>query len=188
MSLLDLKGDIEQLTGVFGCEELRFATDGLPGYYQPGLAGRVEWNGKSVARFGEVDRTEAEKWKFRGPVFLAEVFLEHLYARPKRVPQAGTLSRYPAVERDFSVVLPDEVRFEAVCGEIDRLKIPELVSLRPLEIFRGGTIRTGHYSLLLRVTLQSSESTLTEAELNEWSARIMQALEQSLGATIRMSN
>jgi len=60
--------------------------------------------------------------------------------------------------------------------------------MQPVEIFRGAPVQAGHYSLLLRVTLQSADSTLTEAELADRSARIVQALERELGATIRMSS
>jgi phenylalanyl-tRNA synthetase beta subunit len=42
------------------------------------------------------------------------------------------------------------------------------------------------YSLLLRLTLQSGEATLTETELAGWSARIIECLEKQLGAQIRM--
>jgi phenylalanyl-tRNA synthetase beta chain len=187
ISFLDIKGDIEQVMDLFGDGGNRFTSEGLPRYYRPGLSARIERHGKTVAFFGEVQPLEAEHWKFRGPVFMAEVFLADLYGIPMRAPQAKQLSRYPAVERDFSVILPDNVAFEVVRKELSGLKIPELVGLRPVETFRGDTIQAGHHSLLLRVTLQSTEATLTEAVLSGWSARIIHALEKSLGATIRMS-
>jgi len=187
ISLLDLKGDMEQMMDLFGEGEGRFASEGLPQYYRPSHSARIAIEGRTVAHFGEVRPLETERWKFRSPVYLAEVFLDVLYAQPQRVPQARQFSRYPAVERDFSVVLPESVGFEAVRKELAGLNIPELITLRPLEIFRGGSIESGHYSLLLRVTLQSTEATLTEAELTHWSARIIQALKGTLGATIRMS-
>ncbi|MBI4478542.1 MAG: phenylalanine--tRNA ligase subunit beta [Acidobacteria bacterium] len=186
-SFFDLKGDIEQVIELFSDANCQFVPDGLPGYYRPGHSARAVLDGKTVARFGELSPQETEQWKFRRRAFLAEILLETLYPQPPRVPQAQPLSRYPAVERDFSVVLPDGVLFDAVRQTVDALHIPDLLAVRPVEIFRGGSIEAGHYSLLLRITLQSVEATLTEAELTDRSSRIIAALEGTLGARIRMS-
>jgi len=60
------------------------------------------------------------------------------------------------------------------------LRLPELHDLRPVEIFRGGSIESGKYSLLLRVRFQSSDRTLREDEVAQWSGKIVGAL-QGLG-------
>src|SRR5262249_45099729 len=115
--------------------------------------------------------------------------LDSLFARVLREPQFQTISRYPAVERDFSVLLPEQTRFEDVLKALRALEIPELAGIAPVEIFRGGgsaAVPAGKYSLLFRVTLQSAQRTLAEAELTDYSSRIMRALEQNLGAQIRM--
>jgi phenylalanyl-tRNA synthetase beta chain len=54
----------------------------------------------------------------------------------------------------------------------------------PVEIFRGGNVGAGNYSLLLRVNFQSSERTLREEDLASWSARIIEAL-SALGGRLR---
>jgi phenylalanyl-tRNA synthetase beta chain len=56
----------------------------------------------------------------------------------------------------------------------------------PVEIFRGGAIPAGKYSILLRATFQSRERTLREDEVAEWSGRIIKAVE-GLGGTQRIS-
>ena len=56
--------------------------------------------------------------------------------------------------------------------------------MRPAEIFRGGSVPTGQYSLLVRATFQSGERTLRDDEVAGWSARIVQAL-QELGGKLR---
>jgi phenylalanyl-tRNA synthetase beta chain len=187
VNFYDFKGDIEQVVESLAETQCQFVADSLPGYYRAGHAARVLLDGKTVARLGQLHPDHAERWKLRRPVYIAEVFLSSLYAQRTRVPQARPLSRYPAVERDFSIVLADAVHFEAVRDAISTLGIPEIVAMKPVEVFRGGGIDRGHYSLLLRVTLQSAAATLTEAELTAASTRIIQALESRLRATIRMS-
>jgi phenylalanyl-tRNA synthetase beta chain len=55
---------------------------------------------------------------------------------------------------------------------------------RPVEIFRGGSVPAGKYSVLLRAEFQSVERTLRDDEVAQWSAQIIKALEQ-LGGTQR---
>ncbi len=89
---------------------------------------------------------------------------------------------FPAVERDFSLILNDGTAFAAVRGTIEALGIAEIVSIEAVDLFRGKNVPAGKFSLLVRVTFQSMDGTLTEAQVNEFSARIVAALEQQLGA------
>ena len=105
---LDLKGDMEQLAGIFETslpDSLTFDSDELPEYYRLGYRSRIRHEDKTVARFGELDTREARGWKFRGPVFIAELFLDALYEKGIRSPRVQKISKFPAVERDFSVLL-----------------------------------------------------------------------------------
>jgi phenylalanyl-tRNA synthetase beta chain len=65
------------------------------------------------------------------------------------------------------------------------LGIAEVISIEAIDLFRGKNIPTGKFSLLVRVTFQSQEATLTEAQLSDFSSRIISALEQKLGAALR---
>jgi phenylalanyl-tRNA synthetase beta chain len=80
------------------------------------------------------------------------------------------------VERDFSLIFSDDVSFAEMNQAVLGLSVPELREFRPVEIFRGGSITGGKYSVLLRVRFQSSERTLREDELAQWSGKIVAAL------------
>jgi phenylalanyl-tRNA synthetase beta chain len=80
------------------------------------------------------------------------------------------------VERDFSFVFGDEVTFGQMQQAVNGKDVPELRELRPVEIFRGGSIAAGKYSILLRVKFQSKERTLREDEVAQWSGKIVDAL------------
>jgi phenylalanyl-tRNA synthetase beta chain len=64
------------------------------------------------------------------------------------------------------------------------LRLDALRGFVPVEIFRGGNLPAGKYSILLRATFQSGERTLREDEVGQWSARLIKALE-SLGGVLR---
>ncbi|PYX40210.1 MAG: phenylalanine--tRNA ligase subunit beta, partial [Acidobacteria bacterium] len=80
--------------------------------------------------------------------------------------------------------LPDAVTFEQVEEAVHKLRIAELRNFTPVEIFRGGNISAGRYSLLARARLHSAERTLRDDEIARWSDQIVKAL-GGLGGTLR---
>jgi phenylalanyl-tRNA synthetase beta subunit len=54
-----------------------------------------------------------------------------------------------------------------------------------VDLFRGKNVPAGKFSLLVRVIFESHSATLTEAQLTDFSSRIVAALEQKLGTSLR---
>jgi phenylalanyl-tRNA synthetase beta chain len=168
------KGDVENLLAAFA-GEASYNRETAE-YFHPGRSARARLNGVVVAQFGQVHPEVAAARKLRQDVFLAEFDLEQLYMAGLRTVKFTPLGKYPAVVRDFSFVFTDEVSFDAMEQSVARLNIAELREFRPVEIFRGGSIAAGKYSVLLRARFQSSERTLREDEVAQWSGKIVAAL------------
>src|SRR6202051_5188348 len=158
------KGDVENLLATFAYRELSFDRETAE-YFHPGRSARAVMDGAVVAQFGQIAESVKAERKLRQDVFLAEIDLEQLHARGLRQVRFAPLGKYPAVERDFSFVFSDEVEFEAMRRAVAGLDIGELREFNPIEIFRGGSIDTGKYSILLRAKLQSDEGTLRDEQI-----------------------
>jgi len=182
-SFFDLKGDVETLLRQFDCANLYFDAHGAE-YNHPGRSARAVMDGTTVAQFGQIHPEVAARRKLRQEVFVAELFLDRLYRRGLRQVQYQLLPKYPAVERDFSFVFGDEVTFDKIQQAVAGLGLADLRRFVPAEVFRGGKVPAGKYSILLRVTFQSGERTLREEEVAQWSASIVEALE-GLGGKLR---
>ena len=172
--IFELKGVVESLAGLFalpgGAASLRFSTAGLPSWIEPGRGGAALLHGAPFAVFGELARAEATRRKLRQPVYLASIAIAELLKLPLREHTAHELSRFQAVERDFSFLFPDRTKWHTVAAAIHALALPEMEQLTPVEIFRdakGKAIPLGEHSLLLRATFQSASRTLTEADLSD---------------------
>jgi phenylalanyl-tRNA synthetase beta chain len=183
LTFFDLKGDLENLLAAFASEKLHYDAD-TPDYYHPRRSARAVMDGTVVAQFGQLHPDVASARKLRQDVFVAELFLDRLYEHDLREPRYRALPRYPAVERDFSFVFADSVMFEQIDQAVSKLRLGELRSFVPVEIFRGGNVPAGRYSILLRAVFQSSERTLREDEVGRWSEQIIKAL-QALGGILR---
>ena len=183
----ELKGALESLLSLFtlpgGPSGISFTPE-APAWLQPGRAATVLLNNHPIACFGELAHTQREARKLRQPLYLAQLDLAALYELPLKKITAHDLSRYQAVERDFSFVFPDSTQWEAVSSAIHALAIPELQSLKPIEVWRDAKKFPGVYSLLLRTVFQSNDRTLREEELTDFWTRIIATL-TALGDTIR---
>ena len=185
--LEDLKGNLEALAEICGGLTV---SGGGPAWLQPGRAMTLALAGdaKPAGAGGQLARRVAERFKLKHDVWVAELQLEPLvraFESHRAARRYVPLPRFPAVERDFSLVVADSATFDRVAKIIRGLGVPDLEKVEAVDLFRGGAIPAGKHSLLVRITLQSHETTLTEAQVNEVSARIVAALERELGATLR---
>lgn len=178
------KGDVENVLAVFAGGPVHYDRQTAE-YFHPGRSARAMLDGVAVAQFGQIDPEVAAQRKLRREVFLAEFDLEPLYQRGLRRARFNPLPKYPAVERDFSFIFAESVSFEQMQRAVDGAGVAELRDFRPVEIFRGGAIGAGKYSILLRATFQSKERTLQEDEVAEWSGKMVAAL-RTLGGVQRM--
>jgi len=175
-SFFDLKGDIETLLRAFHHSVLTYDSE-TSEYYRSGHSARAMMDGETVAQFGQIGSETNAGRKFRQDVYIGEIYLDKLYAHELRQPRFEALPRYPAVERDFSFIFADAITFDKIQHAVETLRLKELRSFVPVEIFRGGSISRGEYSVLLRAKFQSNDRTLREEEVAQWSADIVKALE-----------
>jgi phenylalanyl-tRNA synthetase beta chain len=183
----NLKGDLDAIGGLSGGVQWQ---DGGPDWLNAAKRGRVFLKENELGSAGLLAKRVAEKYKFRQDVFLAEIVLGPFYCSyygAKNARRYEPLPRFPAVERDFSFLLADGVRFADVTRVIQSLGIAEIVSVEAADLFQGKNVPAGKYSLMVRVVFQSREATLTDAQLTDFSARIVAALEKNLGAQLRAS-
>jgi len=179
----DLKGDTEVIAGAFEKQSLQFTTP-ASGYFHPGRSAKIVLNGETIGEFGQLHPDLAADRKFKQEVWIAQLDLDRLFAVPLREPRYQRLSRYPSVERDFSLLLDNVVTYERLRSEIEGLHIPGLESIEPHELFRGAGVPEGKYSLLLHLVFQSSERTLRDDEVSGWSQQVIAAV-QALGGSLR---
>jgi phenylalanyl-tRNA synthetase beta chain len=195
-SFADLKGDLDAL-GQFANPSTSapgFQWDqGGPSWLHPAQVGTISVFTSLKIRVGfagQLARRVREQLKIRQEVFLAEVELDSFYAAVRAGKEARRyepLPRFPTVERDFSLLLADGTPFSEVAKTIQSLGFGEIISVEATDLFRGKNVPAGKYSLLVRVTFQSREATLTDVQISDYSGKIIAALEKNLGAQLRAS-
>ncbi len=191
-SFADLKGDLDAIGQLAaGTQTSGFEwRDGGPDWLHAAKRGKVFFGNAELGTAGHLTRRIADRLKLRQDVFLAELGLDPLYDAMQAAIASRRyepLPRFPSVERDFSLLLADGITFSAIADSIRSLHIAEITSIEAIDLFRGKNVPAGKYSLLVRVTFQSREGTLTEGQINHYTGKIISILEHRHSAQLRAS-
>ncbi len=180
----ELKGVLESVLSLFDLPLAEFTRTGVPASFEPSRSAAILLGGKPLAVLGQFSAAEAARRKLRQPGYLAELDLSALLAYPLRQTTAHELSRFQAVERDFSFTFRESTEWKTIAAAVNALAIPEMQSLAAIEVFRDPKKMPGQFSMLIRTVFQSPERTLTEEDLTAWSTAVIHALE-GLGGILR---
>ncbi len=191
-SFADLKGaldEIGQLADGRDAQGFQWRDEG-PEWLHPGKRGKIQLGNVELGMAGQLTRRIADLLKLRQGVFLAEIELAPLYSAMQSAKTAQRyvpLPRFPSVQRDFSLLLAEGISFAQISQSIRSLNIQEITSIEAVDLFRGKNVPAGKYSLLVRVTFQSREATLTDAQINHFEDKIISILKHRQGAQLRAS-
>ena len=185
--LYDAKADALTALAAMGApvENLQ-STPEPPPWFHPGRAGVLRLGPTVLGHFGELHPQVLEQFEVKGPVAAFEVFLDAVPSpRVGRTRQPLRLSVFQPVERDFAFVvdrgLPAETLLRAARG-VDRKLVSEI---RLFDIYEGKGLPEGKKSLAISVVLQPQEATLTDAEIEAFSKRLVATVEKATGGTLR---
>jgi phenylalanyl-tRNA synthetase beta chain len=160
---------------------------GGPAWFHPGRSGTIQLGPKTVLGwFGEIHPRVLDRMDVKGPLVAFEMVLNAIpEARAKSATRPALVaSDLMPVKRDFAFVLDDAVeaaRVVKAARAADRALIEE-VSV--FDVFTGGALGEGKKSLAIEVTLQPRQRTLTEAEIEAVSQKIIAAVTRATGATL----
>ncbi|MBT4530036.1 MAG: phenylalanine--tRNA ligase subunit beta [Phycisphaerae bacterium] len=152
-------------------------------WLEPG--GDIIFNGNSVGRIGRLSTAVQKIWDLSNTTHVAQLNLSSLFASFPPDVQSHPLPKQPAIERDVSIIVTEDVLWSNVFDTIMALGLPLLEDVAYITTFRGKNIETGKKSLTLRLRFRDATRTLTHDEVNAPATLASDALQQQLGAEIR---
>jgi phenylalanyl-tRNA synthetase beta chain len=129
----------------------------------PGQSGTVRIGDRAIGYAGALHPDRAAEWEARGPVFVAELDVEALPAAP--AVRASPLPRYPAVERDLSVLCDAEASASDVAEVVRAAAGPRLLAAEVTARYDRPPVPPGRVSLTFRLVFQDPSRTLTGDEV-----------------------
>jgi len=172
-------------SGVRSWETAPFADGEYPHYLEPGRGARLMVGDHDVGVFGELALSVREAFDLLAPVFVAELSLSALLTLPPWVPTYQALPRYPAIQRDLALVVPDVVTAGAIEAAIRGMHLPLLTRVVLFDVYAGDQIGSGRRSLAWSLTFQAPDRTLRDSEVNDLHRRIVKELAERFNADVR---
>ncbi|MBE6750009.1 MAG: phenylalanine--tRNA ligase subunit beta [Ruminococcaceae bacterium] len=177
-----LKGMIEAICKLLGAHTQYERSN--ENYLHPGRQALVKANNKVIGTFGEVHPTVAAAYGIGEKIYVAEIKLDVLLGIEKRKTTYKPLPKFPAVERDFAMLVDSDVPVgnieKAISSGAGRL----LEKIELFDVYQGAQIPEGKKSVAYSVWLRSQDSTLSDKDIEEVSSKIINKLE-SIGAELR---
>ncbi|MFN3511760.1 MAG: phenylalanine--tRNA ligase subunit beta [Phenylobacterium sp.] len=188
-ALFQLKGDLLALLAELGAPaSLQTAQSGLSPWWHPGRAAALRLGKATVAEFGEIHPRILKALDVEGPVYGFELVLDAIpepKKKPTKTKPALALSPLMPLSRDFAFVVDEAVP----AGDLVRALAgadKQLVSeVRVFDVYRGQGVPEGAKSVAVEVLVQPREKTLTDAEIEALSTRLVAAAKKAVGATLR---
>ncbi|MBW6505183.1 MAG: phenylalanine--tRNA ligase subunit beta [Rhodobacteraceae bacterium] len=189
--LYDAKADAEATLAAIGAPAKVQITRKVPGWWHPGRSGAMALGPNVMCTFGEVHPRVLRDMGVKGP---AVAFTLHLDAVPfpklkSRTRPALMLSDLQAVERDFAFVVDARVEALTLVNAAAGVDKALIESVRVFDQFIGekaeAQMGAGKKSIALSVRLQPKDKTLTEAEIESVSSKIVEKVTKATGGVLR---
>ena len=169
-----------------------FIDSKTPIYYHPGKSGRIFLNkdkDKVAAYFGEIHPNIIKKIDIKTDSLLGfEIFLDNLKLPKKTLNDRKskfTISDFQKSERDFAFVVNKDVKAQDLINAISSVDQNLISNIKLFDVYEGENIPNNKKSIAISVTIQSSEKTLNDNDLEKINNSIIEIVENKTGAKIR---
>lgn len=178
-----LKGILETITQKLGVSGT-FVPVSMD-WYHPGRQAGFEVDGNLLATLGELHPDIADSFGLDGRVYALELDLVDLLKHMDLTTRYQQLPRYPGVERDLALVVPQDVGAATVAQIIAEASGPYLAHLQLFDVYSGAPIQTGYKSLAYSLLFRAPDHTLTEEDVNPQMKQILKIAAEKIGASVR---
>lgn len=176
LDFFDVKGVIEALGESLGVE-IECVASKLA-WLHPGIQGAIHVGDRVVGHVGQLHPQTARTLALEATPFVFEIDLASL---PSTTPSAAAeLPRFPAVTRDLSFFVDENVSAGQIRARLQALRDPLCVDVRVLEEYRGDKRPAGKKGMLWSFVYRAPDRTLTDAEVQKLHDELVARLSSEL--------
>jgi len=162
---------------------------GGPSWLHPGRSGTIQIGPQNIlGHFGEMHPRAIAALKAEGPIVGFEVILEKIpepKARATRAKSPLELSPFQPVERDFAFVVESTAKAADIIRAAQNVDKKLITDVIVFDVYEGKGIEPGKKSIAIAVTIQPREKTMTDAEIEALSAKVVAEVTKRTGGVLR---
>ena len=180
-----MKGVVEEFFDKVGMhkKETYDPNAGKP-FLHPGRQANIIYDGVVVGYLGEVHPDVADTYGIGTRTYIAVIDMPEIVERATFDRKYSGIARFPAVTRDISMVMPNEILVGQVEDVIEKKGGAYLESYSLFDIYEGAQIKAGFKSVAYSIVFRAKDKTLEDADVTAAMDRILKALEE-MGIELR---
>ncbi|QQS33264.1 MAG: phenylalanine--tRNA ligase subunit beta [Acidobacteriota bacterium] len=164
IDFFDIKGMVESLSDLVGVSKIEFS-HAEARQYRRGQCAALHSEKKLIGIVGRLSDGPAKTYKFRKPVYLAEIDLDAFFQQSGELPLYRPLNTLPISHRDITFVVDPKVEFGTLHKALLENRSVNCVNIGFYDEYRP-EVSTAR-SITFRFSFLSSHSTLTDSEIDE---------------------
>ena len=181
----DMKGVVEEFLYKVGIRKnVRYDKESGKSYLHPGRQANILYGGEVIGYLGEVHPAVMDNYDLGERTYIAVLDMPMIYEKTTFDRKYEGIAKYPAVNRDISMVMPKDIQVGQV-EEVIRKKGGNLLeSLNLFDIYEGSQIKEGFKSVAYSVSFRAKDKTFADNEVQEIMDKILKALSE-MGIELR---
>ncbi|MFD0917316.1 phenylalanine--tRNA ligase subunit beta [Pseudahrensia aquimaris] len=190
VDVFDAKEDALAVLAACGMDPTKVQIEaGGPEWFHPGRSGTIKLGPKVViGTFGEFHPMTLELLDVSGPLCGFEIMLDAIPApRKKAKASKGALHLSPLqpVRRDFAFVVESAVEAASLLRAAKGADKKLITDVTVFDVFEGPSLGEGRKSIAIEVTLQPSDKSLTDEQIDAISTKVVENVTKTTGAELR---
>lgn len=180
-----IKGIVEHTIDTLGIKDAEFLPEKNIFWMHPGRTARIEIGGKYAGYVGELHPQVAHNYGIGTRVYIAVMDEKTLIDASDLITVYKPLPKYPAMVRDISMLVKDEVYVRDIEKEIELNGGNLVENIALFDVYKGGQISEGDKSVSFSITFRAQDRTLVDEDVNSVMNNILESLEKKFGASLR---
>lgn len=153
-------------------------------FLHPGRQANIIYDGKVVGYLGEIHPEVADTYGIGERAYVAVIDMPEIVELATYDRKYQGIAKYPAVNRDISMVVPKEILVGQIEEVIEKKGGAYLEHYKLFDLYEGAQIKAGFKSVAYSITFRAKDKTLEEADVSAAMKKILKALEE-MGIELR---
>lgn len=179
-----LKGILEGMFARLGLEnDLDFKQARIEGMH-PGRTAEILLSGQTIGFIGQIHPTVQKELDLK-ETYVFELNLKQVLEAPKEPLKYEPIPRYPSITRDIALVVDKNKAAKELEEIIIQAGRPLLKEVHVFDLYEGEKMEPGKKSIAFSLKYYDPDKTLTDDEVISVHEKVLQAVEEKAGATLR---
>ncbi len=183
----DIKGVVENIILSLDLkDEIIYQRGDAFSFLHPGRFAHVLCQSKRVGFIGQLHPDVTARWDIENDIYVFELSFDELaVVSMGESPRFAELSKFPYVDRDIALLLPDRIPAVEIEKVIQDSGEELVTDVRIFDVYKGKGVPSEQKSLAITIRFARNDRTLTDDEVNQAQQNLVNILKTRLGAALR---